>query len=39
MSWSNDRTNFDRNIAVIIGINDYQNGIHPLSTPVNMLPY
>lgn len=35
MSWSNDRTNFDRNIAVIIGIDDYQNGIHPLSTPVN----
>ncbi|NMG10597.1 caspase family protein, partial [Brasilonema sp. UFV-L1] len=35
MSWSNDRTNFDRNIAVIIGINNYQNGIHPLSTPVN----
>ncbi|MHC0068620.1 nSTAND1 domain-containing NTPase, partial [Nostoc sp. UIC 10890] len=35
MSWSNDRTDFDRNIAVIIGINDYRNGIHPLSTPVN----
>jgi WD40 repeat protein len=35
MSWSNDRTDFDRSIAVIIGINDYQNGIHPLSTPVN----
>ncbi|MBD2694908.1 pentapeptide repeat-containing protein [Anabaena catenula] len=35
MIWSNDRTDFDRNIAVIIGINDYRNGIHPLSTPIN----
>ena len=35
MSWSDDRTNFERNIAVVIGINDYRNGIHQLSTPVN----
>ncbi len=35
MSWSEDRTNFERNIAVVIGINEYQNGIHQLSTPVN----
>ncbi|KYC43198.1 hypothetical protein WA1_13965 [Scytonema hofmannii PCC 7110] len=35
MSWSLDRTNFERNIAVVIGINDYKNGIHPLLTPVN----
>ena len=25
---------FDRNIAIIIGINQYQNGIHPLKTAV-----
>ncbi|MGB3509732.1 MAG: caspase family protein [Microcoleaceae cyanobacterium] len=35
MSWSLDRTNFNRNIAVVIGINNYQNGIHPLKTAVN----
>ena len=33
--WDNSRTNFDRNIAVFIGIKNYQNGIHKLSTPVN----
>ena len=26
---------FDRSIAVVIGINEYQNGIEPLQTPVN----
>ena len=26
---------FDRNIAIVIGINQYQNGIHPLKTAVN----
>ncbi|MFB2834334.1 caspase family protein [Floridanema evergladense] len=35
MIWSLNRTNFDRNIAVVIGINNYQNGIHPLKTAVN----
>jgi len=35
MSWGLDRTNFDRNIAVVIGINDYKNGINPLRTAVN----
>ena len=25
---------FDRNIAIVIGINQYQNGIHPLKTAV-----
>jgi WD40 repeat protein/energy-coupling factor transporter ATP-binding protein EcfA2 len=35
MIWSLNRTNFDRNIAVVIGINDYKNGIHPLKTAVN----
>jgi len=31
-----DRTNFDRNIAVVIGIDNYQNGIPPLNkTAVN----
>ena len=35
MNWSLERTNFDRNIAVIIGINNYQNGIDPLKTAVN----
>ncbi|NET26718.1 caspase family protein [Okeania sp. SIO1I7] len=35
MNWSLDRTNFNRNIAVVIGINNYQNGIHPLKTAVN----
>lgn len=35
MIWSLDRTNFDRNIAVVIGIDNYQNGIHQLKTAVN----
>ncbi|NET46389.1 caspase family protein [Okeania sp. SIO2B3] len=35
MNWSLDRTNFDRSIAVVIGINNYQNGINPLKTAVN----
>ncbi|NET46391.1 caspase family protein [Okeania sp. SIO2B3] len=35
MNWSLDRTNFNRNIAVVIGINNYQNGINPLKTAVN----
>ena len=30
--WDCDRTNFDRNIAVVIGINQYQNGIAKLNT-------
>lgn len=28
-------TDFTRSLAVLIGINDYQNGIYPLTTPVN----
>ncbi|NEN90224.1 MAG: caspase family protein, partial [Okeania sp. SIO3H1] len=35
MNWSLDRTNFERNIAVVIGINNYQNGINTLKTAVN----
>jgi len=35
MIWSLNRTNFDRNIAVVIGIDNYQNGIHQLKTAVN----
>ncbi|BAZ24148.1 WD-40 repeat-containing protein [Kalymmatonema gypsitolerans NIES-4073] len=35
MIWSLKRTNFERNIAVVIGINNYKNGIHPLKTPEN----
>ncbi|MCU0535727.1 MAG: hypothetical protein MUD14_17695 [Hydrococcus sp. Prado102] len=36
MAWEYDKTNFDRNLAVIIGIdrNDNDN-IHDLSTPVS----
>ena len=30
--WDNSGTNFDRNIAVIIGINQHQNGIAKLKT-------
>ncbi len=26
---------FERSIAVVIGINEYKNGIEPLQTPVN----
>jgi hypothetical protein len=33
--WSLDRTNFDRNIAVVIGIDNYQNGVQLLETAVN----
>ncbi len=34
--WAENRSNFDRNLAVVIGIDHYQNGnIHDLSTPVN----
>jgi uncharacterized caspase-like protein len=29
------RSNFERNLAVFIGINNYQNGIYKLSTAVN----
>ena len=35
MVWSLSQTNFQRNIAVVIGINNYQNGIHSLKTAVN----
>jgi uncharacterized caspase-like protein len=35
MSRGLDKTNFARNIAVVIGINNYQNGIHPLKNAVN----
>ncbi|MEA5518808.1 ABC transporter substrate-binding protein [Limnoraphis robusta] len=35
MVWSLSQTNFQRNIAVVIGINNYQNGIHQLKTAVN----
>ncbi|PSB43229.1 hypothetical protein C7B80_24930 [Cyanosarcina cf. burmensis CCALA 770] len=36
MVWNNNRTNFDRNLAVIIGIDRYENDlIHDLSTPVS----
>ncbi|ERT07624.1 eukaryotic translation initiation factor eIF2A family protein [Lyngbya aestuarii BL J] len=35
MIWSLDRTHFNRNIAVVIGINNYQHGIHRLKTAVN----
>jgi hypothetical protein len=34
--WPADRTNFDRNLAVVIGIDRYENpNIHDLSTPVS----
>ncbi|MEC4813262.1 MAG: caspase family protein, partial [Scytonema sp. PMC 1069.18] len=33
--WSYKRNNFDRDLAVIIGINNYQKGIHPLKSAVN----
>jgi hypothetical protein len=33
--WDYSRNNFERNLAVVIGINNYQNGIHKLSTAVN----
>lgn len=32
---SNQRTDFDRNLAVIIGIDDYKNGISSLGTAAN----
>lgn len=36
MVWANNKTNFDRNLAVIIGIDRYDNdNIHDLSTPVS----
>jgi uncharacterized caspase-like protein len=36
MQWEYNRTNFDRNLAVVIGINHYQSdSIHDLSTPVS----
>ena len=35
MVWSLSQTNFQRNIAVVIGINNYKNGIHQLKTAVN----
>ncbi|MEJ1929808.1 caspase family protein [Nostoc sp. NIES-2111] len=35
MQWEENRTNFDRNLAVVIGINHYNsNGIHDLKTAV-----
>jgi uncharacterized caspase-like protein len=35
-SWQANKTNFDRNLAVIIGIDRYDNSnIHDLSTPVS----
>jgi hypothetical protein len=34
--WPAKRTNFDRNLAVVIGIDRYENpNIHDLSTPVS----
>ena len=34
--WEDDKTNFDRNLAVVIGIDFYNiDGIHNLSTPVS----
>ncbi|MEG4306873.1 nSTAND1 domain-containing NTPase [Microcoleus sp. D3_18a_C4] len=36
MQWEYHRTNFDRNLAVVIGINRYKSeSIHDLSTPVS----
>jgi WD40 repeat protein len=36
MHWEYDKTNFDRNLAVVIGIDHYKSdSIHDLSTPVN----
>ncbi|MFB2976592.1 caspase family protein [Microseira sp. BLCC-F43] len=35
MMWDSSITNFGTNLAVVIGINNYQNGIHPLKTAVN----
>ncbi|MEG4340976.1 nSTAND1 domain-containing NTPase [Microcoleus sp. D3_18_C2] len=37
MTWEYNKTNFDRNLAVVIGINRYKNHphIHRLRTPVN----
>ena len=32
MLWNGSRTTFERNIAVVIGINQYQNGIAKLKT-------
>ncbi len=34
--WAQNRTNFDRNLAVVIGIDRYDDeNIHDLSTPVS----
>ena len=36
MVWKDDRPNFTRNLAVVIGVDDYENkSIHNLSTPVS----
>jgi Caspase domain len=36
MWWKENRTNFDRNLAVVIGIERYDSqGIHDLQTAVN----
>jgi hypothetical protein len=36
MQWDNNRTNFDRNLAVVIGIDRYDSrGIHDLQTAVS----
>lgn len=36
MQWEYNKTNFDRNLAVVIGIDRYKSdSIHDLSTPVN----
>ncbi|MBD2065984.1 caspase family protein [Leptolyngbya sp. FACHB-671] len=36
MAWDNDRTNFERNLAVVIGIDRYDSrGIHNLQTAVS----
>ncbi|MGL4500005.1 MAG: caspase family protein, partial [Planktothrix sp.] len=36
MPWNYERTNFDRNLAVVIGIDHYKNkSIHDLKTPVS----
>jgi Caspase domain len=35
MQWQESRTNFDRNLAVVIGIDNYRNGVPSLRTAAN----
>ena len=35
MAWEHKQVTFDRNLAVVIGIDDYQNGISSLGTAAN----